>query len=721
MDEKKDYRKRIWNEKQKLQESEIFISTRYLQLLKSIAKEITDGTFDNVTINWKPEAEYMGWCDGTCIEINISNIVTQSFLTKEIKNDSIVGVLGHECGHFNFTNFKLFEKFLEGILEGIWYPRPPSASCELETVCLQQIKEYFDKKDKTALLLIRECSRLIWNLLEDIYIEDRMCRKYPGSICRGILQNRSRNGEWLPSLREQVNMGYSELSIMTNLIAQYALSGTINNWDGYQGKLSAMLEEVKPLIDGAVRAQNESARFIATNQIILKIWELLYKLIQEIERKKQECQSNHKTQEKTDDQSQKDNQHASQKAETGEQNGNDSDEDQDIPDEIQNFLSQVPKFLQNLDSGGKTIGNPTDKEWDGKWSDKNTLSKDTENSISPGNNKECQKGVMKELESTLVKNIEVEEEFMLLLLKLAEEKVAEQVQQEISRELQEQMDEIEFDPGHREVKKVVKRTLSIPEADKLKYLDYECQVKKSMRKLQTYMLPILKRQETKTDRKLWIGKQLDTKYMANPSGAIFQKKNQKGDKISAAVAVLIDISDSMSGVRIEYAKIAALCLYEFCRSAGIPITVYGHHTDGYLHKRLADETVFLHSCAEFYPDANDRYRILALHPWGSNRDGVALVYMGEKLLERPEKHKILTIISDGIPNANYYKGEKAKKDLKKIREQLMKRGVTFLAAAIGADKKAIQDIYQEAYLDISDIEKLPVMLSKQVMKYIRRY
>lgn len=719
MDEKKDYRKRIWNAKQKLQDSEVFISTRYLQLLKSIAKEITDGTFDNVTISRKPAAKYMGWCDGTCIEINICNIVTQSFLTKEIKNDSIVGVLGHECGHFNFTNFRLLDKFLGGISEGVWYPRPPSACCESENIRLQQIKEYFDKKDKTALLLIRECSRLIWNLLEDIYIENKMCRKYPGSICRGILQNRSRNGEWLPSLRKQINMGYSELSIMFNLIAQYALSGTINNWDGYQGKLSAILEELKPLIERAVCAQNESARFIATNQIILKIWDLLHEMIREIKKNEKKCPTNHKTQEKTDDQSQKSNQQTSQKAETGEQNGNDSDTQKDIPDEIQKFLAQVPKFLQNLDSGGKNIGNPTDEEWDGKWNDKNAFPKDVEDSINPDNDEKYQNEDIKESEATTVKNIE--EEFMLLLLKLAEEKVDEQVQQEINRKLQEQMDGIEFDSGHRKVKKVVKRASSIPEAVKMKYFLYECQVKRSMRKLQAYMLPILKKHDSKTDRKLWFGKQLDTKYIANPSGAIFQKKNQKGDQISTAVAVLIDISDSMSGTRIEYAKIAALCLYEFCRSAGIPIAVYGHHTDGYLHKHLSDETVFLHCCTEFHTDVNDRYRILALHPWGANRDGVALIYMGEKLLQRPEKHKILTIISDGIPNANYYKGEKAKKDLKRIREQLMKRGVTFLAAAIGADKKAIQDIYQESYLDISDIEKLPIMLSKQVMKYIRRY
>ena len=97
------------------------------------------------------------------------------------------------------------------------------------------------------------------------------------------------------------------------------------------------------------------------------------------------------------------------------------------------------------------------------------------------------------------------------------------------------------------------------------------------------------------------------------------------------------------------------------------------------------------------------------------REVLELQYFGQMPLK--EIANVLQLSQENVRVLSH----RAKKDLKKIREQLMKRGVTFLAAAIGADKKAIQEIYQEAYLDISDIEKLPVMLSKQVMKYIRRY
>ena len=39
-------------------------------------------------------------------------------------------------------------------------------------------------------------------------------------------------------------------------------------------------------------------------------------------------------------------------------------------------------------------------------------------------------------------------------------------------------------------------------------------------------------------------------------------------------------------------------------------------------------------------------------------------------------------------------------DLRKIKEKLVKKGIVFQAAAIGWDKKAIQEIYGNAYLDI---------------------
>lgn len=95
-------------------------------------------------------------------------------------------------------------------------------------------------------------------------------------------------------------------------------------------------------------------------------------------------------------------------------------------------------------------------------------------------------------------------------------------------------------------------------------------------------------------------------------------------------------------------------------------------------------------------------------------------YAGSRLLERPEKQKLLFVISDGAPNANQYGGTGAKRDLQKIRKKLLQQGVFFQAAAIGSDKEAIQEIYEESFLDITDLEQLPALLTKKLLRFIRR-
>ena len=135
---------------------------------------------------------------------------------------------------------------------------------------------------------------------------------------------------------------------------------------------------------------------------------------------------------------------------------------------------------------------------------------------------------------------------------------------------------------------------------------------------------------------------------------------------------------------------------------------------------MQDETVYLHSFAEFETNHDDRYRIASMTAGGCNRDGAALWFVGEKLAKRPEKIKLLFSISDGFPNATCYHGVRAEEDLMHLKDSLGKRRITMLTAAIGEDKEAIQRIYKEGFLDISDIEQLPYILPKQVLMRIRR-
>jgi len=133
-----------------------------------------------------------------------------------------------------------------------------------------------------------------------------------------------------------------------------------------------------------------------------------------------------------------------------------------------------------------------------------------------------------------------------------------------------------------------------------------------------------------------------------------------------------------------------------------------------------DGNVGLYSYADFDSiDGNDRYRIMDMCARDCNRDGMALRYVSEKLLKRTEKVKLLITISDGQPNDDGYSGVNAEKDLRQIKREYTKKGITMFAAAIGDDKDKIEGIYEDGFLDITDLNKLPVNLIKLITRYVK--
>ena len=81
-------------------------------------------------------------------------------------------------------------------------------------------------------------------------------------------------------------------------------------------------------------------------------------------------------------------------------------------------------------------------------------------------------------------------------------------------------------------------------------------------------------------------------------------------------------------------------------------------------------------------DRNDKYRLVDISARGCNRDGAA------------------------------------KSDLKHIRNTYTRKGVTFVAAAIDADKEYIHEIYGKNFLGISNLESMPAVFGRILQKEI---
>jgi len=929
----KNYRQKIRQMKEQISDEEIFLSERYQELLRKMSAQITRDHFRNVHIYRDDEPESAGWCDGNMVGINIDNILTQSFYNKELKNKSLVGILGHECGHKNYSNSYLREKYLDGILkEHKFYPHSPVPEAEGEKECLEALKECFQNEEYTVIRLVYKTAAYLNNLLEDVYVEEKMCRQYPGSIRQGIQMNRTRHSDLIISLKKQMEMGRARTEIMLNVITQYTLSGSVNDWEGVGQEYTECLDLCIPVINGAVKAVQESARFEATNQILLKIWKFIKADVADVEKSRQkgkeaesdqqeqnpeeepaagtsepkraeesvsepsehnqgeesecECaaskseeysdcgeQQSSETPEKSQkeqdspdsidsghqEQSQENNsedgraesnqekksegaeQGQPEKSECGEQqdqeNGSEKSQEeknsQETPDSesgsgdcpaqeperestersdrqsenkpdestvsqperksekptasqsktqpgnskaqaseqrqgfteddperteqlIDELLSQLSSYSGDYISG-QTGGEAQDIPWDGAWNPKKqneaedhaasessshetseTNSDDgnettktsggdsnetTETSGNHGDESEKQKSpdctAEPDFEERVQNNqAETENEIGALIYNMAKERVDMQFEEELQNALREQIDQMEFGGEHARVEKRLIRSVEISEEAVSRYKEMEKQMRQVMKRLKAQVLPFLEKRQTRMEKGMPMGRRMDHRTIYRPDRKVFQRRSLPSEEQDAVMSVLIDLSGSMRmDDRINYAVIAALCLYQFGQEAGIPTSVYGHHTD--ISWDWKKETVCIHSFAEFDSmDGKDKYRIMDAKSCGANRDGVAVRYMGEMLLARPEKQKLLILISDGLPNGLDYSGIAAKKDLRKIKANLTRRGVLFLAAAIGDDKAAIQDIYEEAFLDISDLKKLPEKLAKQVLKKI---
>lgn len=689
-----NYRRRIREEEKKLVPEEVFLSGQYLAMLDSIAAELTGGKLKKVKVYQDDTSSVCGWHDGREIGVNIRNQITGSFLTIGQQSESLIGILGHECGHYNFNDIRLKRKYLDSFPEGIWYPQAPQPGNEQEMKDLDEMNGYFQRKDQEALSLLQQTAAYLVNLMNDVYVEERMCARFPGSIRRGILMNRSRNVEWLPTLRKMVAEGMDKLSILMNLCAQHALSGRINHWDGEESGFLETLQLLVPVLDDAGRAEQDVVRYEAANRILLIAWGYFRDILQKMEQERQQekkqeddMQENSKEQgkEETQEQEKEDNPEHS-KSSGDEENGA-----VDAPGRNCAMQVYISQFLKNLPQFIKSSGDDGDGE----------------------------KPFMAAQDAPEEKTISGEKVVQAVMYQMAKEKVDAQINAEVLQRLQRYLDSQPFDGDHGKVRKQIRRADSFTEQQQNELKECEKIVKKVGRRLKVTLLPVLENQKESTEHRLLMGRRLDMRCISNPNRMIYQKQKH-GKKVDTAVGILVDNSGSMLGERMKMACITSLCLYGFCINAGIPICIYGHHTDGYVHENLENEIVYLNCCSEFEPDRNDRLRIAGMSPEGCNRDGAALLYMGQRLLERKEKQKLLILISDGLPNSNFYQGDRAKEDLKDIRRKLMQKGILFQAAAIGEDKEQIREIYQESCLDITDLERLPVILTKQLMKLIRR-
>ncbi|MGZ9583325.1 vWA domain-containing protein [Paenibacillus marinisediminis] len=231
-------------------------------------------------------------------------------------------------------------------------------------------------------------------------------------------------------------------------------------------------------------------------------------------------------------------------------------------------------------------------------------------------------------------------------------------------------------------------------------------------------LPLLEHEtSSEFERNRYYGSKFQADNVAYRDYRYFSKKRPPSESPSLVVGLRVDESASMSAFgRLEAAKRAVIAVYEFCQICNIPVLIYGDTADV---SKMEQMSIFAY--ADFdKPDADDRFRLMRIQARSNNRDGMALRIMGERLAVSPEQTKLLISISDGQPKAmDNYTGRYAVTDMQQTIEEYERKGITFLAAAIGQDKDVISEIYgQERFLDITKLREFPAKLVRIIARYL---
>ena len=384
----------------------------------------------------------------------------------------------------------------------------------------------------------------------------------------------------------------------------------------------------------------------------------------------------------------------------------------------QEILSKLEEILIPK---GKTNGEVLELKADGNFETKQTLQKENkEPAVELRRRSDSEGESNKTLESSVqTKTIDIEEDGKAIYHELSkeEDKKIQDEKMSFRKKLNSEARNAVKGSIHENIKMIVHRP-EPNEEERKEYYKVVSELYPIIQELSNKTKPILEHEiaASQSNNKMY-GNNFHPEKVVYSDFKYFSKKSPPDEKPTLAVALRIDQSASMNAFgRLEIAKKSATCVYEFCKKCNIPILIYGDTAD-----RSPKEQMSMYSYIDWNNSKlNDAASLMCIKSISNNRDGMAMRILAEKLVKVPHTTKLLISISDGMPKAlPDYSGNIAIQDMKKLIKEYTRKGITFLAAAIGQDKETICDIYgNDRYIDITDLKELPARLVKTIARYL---
>lgn len=719
---------------------------------------------------WEPKNGNTAMTNNELIWLNAGHPSITQHKSRAERYAQLCGLFAHELGHVLYTDFITSQTHLTRLDSGFWYPEPPPLRTSREQHAEEELWDYSGDSRKHQ-SMVRFIMHDIMNILEDGYIEQRMIAEYPGVLGQNLQARRASTFADMPTLSQVIEnepeQGHVWLTIQQALLS-YMKWGELKYGDTpLTDERVQVVFGLLPELDKALLSRDLRDRCRAANLIMVRCWHYIKDFLDHCEEMAEQAtpggddsvavgilqqlvsalagasaaaegssapatgapgNAAPPTSESTAANRAKTAMLAAQAAEESEE-------------ETENTAgSAVGAEEQEGDDGTESptpLGTSEDDEENGSNGSGglgDELSAGSSDNQQPSNCQTVSDTEQGRLPQRQTDTLSVPEggttehddtyrgtgyanaasDIARILEAVAEDAVHTSLEKERKRELNELAQSISYGNIHNGVNMTVHRICEVEPELRDEYdevADDLLHISRQLQKSVTQKLEDSRRGGKQTS--LLMGRRLDAHAIARLDGRVFCKNALPNEAPALSVGLLLDESGSMCSCdRATYARATAIILYDFCRALDIPIMVYGHST--------SSGRVDLYSYAEFDAiDRDDRYRLMDISSRGSNRDGAALRYVAEQLAKRTEDVKILMLVSDGQPADSGYYGTAAEEDLRGVKQEYQRKGILFVAAAIGADKDNIERIYGDSFLDITDLNKLPVKLAGIIKRYIR--
>lgn len=700
-----------------------------------------------VNLYWSPKDPDLASTNNTNIIINTGNKLVTRVKGRENRYQVVCGLFAHELGHVLYTDFLANQSYRNSMARYHWFPKPPDISKSSDIRNEAALWDYVKQSQDNAEIVIT-IAHQISNVLEDGYVEDRMLTNFPGTLGMGLQTLRDLHFEQIPTLtqliEEEEDGNRHIFESILQIMLSYAKFGKIKYGDEPVSDprvqiVFGLLDE----IDRALMSGSAKERLGVVNIVLVRCWDHIQDFCELCKQRQKDAVSagssvsiaqtlseilksisgsssigegsstpvgsigsgstiaaaRAKTRAQTEE----------EEKDGSEEGAEDASESEDKPQDLSGSGAGSESGAEGEVCSGMAGGK---QETSDKEEGRIPLQQTSGVSEPVGGTVEQDDDYKREAYDRAAADIE------RVLETMAEKAACEQLESERLQTLNEAAQSISYGNIHDGVNIRVNRIAAVDE-DLVEQFDAISSplltISRQLQKSITQQLRDQRRGGKQTG--LLMGRRLDSHALHRQDGKVFTKNALPNETPELAVALLLDESGSMRSCdRCTYARASAIILYDFCRSLDIPVMVYGHST-GYSSSR---STVELYSYAEFEAiDHDDKYRMMDIAARGSNRDSAALRFVAEQLSKRPGEVKILILVSDGQPADTDYYGTAAEEDLRGIKQEYQRKGILLVAAAIGDDKQNIERIYGDSFLDITDLNQLPVKLTTLVKRHIR--